>query len=59
MLECSVPEKQMIFWNDLYDPDQIDWKKTHMNNFKCTISTRIRSFYFKVFHRAIGFNDFF
>ena len=33
MLESSVPEKQMIFWNDLYDPDQINWKKTHMNNF--------------------------
>ena len=58
MLESCVSEKQMIFWNDLYDPDQINWKKTHMNNFKCTISTRIRSFYFKLFHRAIGLNDF-
>ena len=27
MLESSVPEKQIIFWNDLYDPDQINWKK--------------------------------
>ena len=58
MLESSVPEKQVIFWNDFDNPDQIDWKKTHLNNFKCTISTRIRSFYFKLFHRAIGLNDF-
>ena len=58
MLESSVPEKQVIFWNDFDNPDHIDWKKTHLNNFKCTISTRIRSFYFKLFHRAIGLNDF-
>ena len=56
MLESCVSEKQMIFWNDLYEPDH--WKKTHMNNFKCSISTRIRSFYFKLFYRAIGLNDF-
>ena len=33
-------------------------EKIHVNNFKSTISTQIRSFYFKLFHRAIGLNDF-
>ena len=58
MLESCLPEKQMIFWKDFHYPDQVNWEKTHINNFKCTISTRIRSFYFKLFHRAIGLNDF-
>ena len=57
MLESCVSEKLIIFWNDLNDPGQINWKKAHKNKFKCTISTRIRSFYFKLFHRAIGLND--
>ena len=60
ILDSCVPEKQITFWNDLQDPtcNQPNWEKTHMNNFKSTISTRIRSFYFKLFHRAIGINDF-
>lgn len=58
MLESCSPERQILFWNDLQEPDEVDWEKTHVNNFKCTISTRIRSFYFKLFHRAIGLNDF-
>ena len=58
ILDSCDPEKQITFWNDLHDPNQPNWEKTHMNNFKCTISTRIRSFYFRLFHRAIGLNDF-
>eukprot|EP00057_Strongylocentrotus_purpuratus_P026288 XP_011680762.1 PREDICTED: uncharacterized protein LOC583642 [Strongylocentrotus purpuratus] len=58
MLESCSPERQILFWNDLQEPDEVDWEKTHVNNFKCTISTRIRSFYFKLFHRAIGLNEF-
>ena len=27
--------------------------------FKCCIETKLRSFYFKIFHKAIPFNDFF
>ena len=33
-------------------------EKIHVNNFKSTIITRIRSFYFKLFHRAIALNYF-
>ena len=60
ILDSSVPEKQITFWNDLQDPtcDKPNWEKTHIKNFKCTISTRIRSFYYKLFHRAIGLNNF-
>ena len=29
-----------------------------MNNYKCTIETQLRSFYFKVFHDIIGLNAF-
>ena len=27
-------------------------------NFKCTVETQLKSFYFKVFHKAIATNDF-
>ena len=58
MREICYPERQIVFWNVLQESDEINWEKTHVNNFLCTISTRIRSFYFKLFHRAIGLNDF-
>ena len=40
------------------EPEELDWDEIHVRNFKCTIDTRLRSFYFKVFHNAIAFNDF-
>ena len=58
ILEPRLSERQMTFWKDLDCPGQVSWEKIHLNNFKCTISMRIRSFYFKLFHRAIGLNDF-
>ena len=58
ILQTCVPEKKMAFWNDTQDPDQLSWDKIHMNNFKCTINTRVRSFYFKLFHKAIALNNF-
>ena len=30
----------------------------HNRNIKCTIETQLRSFYFKVFYKAIAFNSF-
>ena len=30
----------------------------HVRNFRCSIDTRLRSFCFKIFHKAIGFYDF-
>ena len=33
-------------------------KKIHTCNLKCTIESKLRSFYFKVFHTVIAFQDF-
>ena len=58
--ECN-PDKSISFWNDSCPPPgnmDVDWKKVHISNFKCTIDTRLRSFYFKMFHRSIAFNAF-
>ena len=38
--------------------DDEEWKEIHTRNFKCTIESKLRSFYFKVFHKAIAFKDF-
>ena len=58
MLEPHNPEKTLQFWNDFADPNPVNWDKVHMNDFKCSINTRIRSFYFKLFHKAIALNEF-
>ena len=63
MLDASPPEKAITFWenlfNDFLEDEDFEWEDIHNRNFKCTIETQLRSFYFKVFHRAIAFNDFF
>ena len=57
----------MEFWENILDvhvdalgdgSEEIDWEEIHFRNFKCTIETKLRSFYFKVFHKAIAFNEF-
>ena len=53
----------MEFWEKLNvgvadDVEDTDWDEIHIRNFKCLIDTRLRSFYFKIFHKAIAFNDF-
>ena len=54
-----LPDKRTIFWENLSDdPEELDWEKIHLANFKCSIDTRLRTFYFKIFHNAIAFNDF-
>jgi len=56
------PEKIQNFWEDAFenvcDEEDFDWENIHTRNFKCTIETQLRSFYFKLFHRAIAFNSF-
>ena len=51
-----------LFWFDTLDmvgdPEDIDWSQTHENNFSCSIETQLRSFYFKIFHKAICTNRF-
>ena len=56
--ECH-PDKSISFWKDsCSSPTNVDWGKIHMLNFKCTIDSRLRSFYFKIFHRTIALNAF-
>ena len=57
-----IPEKRMEFWEilDVADGEveDSDWDEIHVRNFKCSIYTRLCSFYFTIFHKAIAFNDF-
>jgi len=58
-IDKSIPDKRIDFWNGLAnDTDEPNWAEIHLRNFKCTIDTRFRAFYFKTFHKAIAFNDF-
>lgn len=48
-----------LYWFDILEVEgEIDWANIHDNNFRCTIETQLRSFYFKIFHRAICTNKF-
>ena len=60
LLEKCIPDKRICYWQDIAeeDPEDLDWENIHLRNFKCCIDSRLRSFYFKVFHNAIAFNDF-
>ena len=60
MLSKISPSKAAMKWNENLEDnlEESDWSPHHTNNFKCTIETQLRSFYFKVFHNAIGINDF-
>ena len=41
-------------WMDLLNVlEEVEWDYIHKVNFTCTIETQLRSFYFKLFHRAI------
>ena len=59
LLGSHVPAKRYAYWSDnLPLPVNINWEKVHCTNIFCTLDTKLRSFYFKVFHRAIAVNDF-
>ena len=59
MLDKCIPERSYVYWNsNINVPKDIDWEKIHKENFNCMIDTRLRSFFFKVFHKAIAFNAF-
>ena len=54
-----LPEKRYEFWEKtIIIPAQMNWENVHKINFSCTIETKLRSFYFKLFHKAIALNDF-
>ena len=57
----EIPVNAENFWIealDIDDDDDNDWAGIHSNNFNCTIETQIRTFYLKIFHRAICTNKF-
>ena len=56
----SSCEKRTGKWKDIFfiNDEIVQWDAIHMNNYKCTIETQLRSFYFKVFHDIIGLNAF-
>ena len=60
MSESCAPTKQISFWEDLsLNPIPAEmWDNIHLRNFKSSIDARVRSFYFKLYHRAIALNDF-
>ena len=59
LLGIFSPTKHTDFWEELsLSPNSEEWDKIHLRNFKCSIDSRIRSFYFKLFHKAISLNDF-
>ena len=49
-------ENKWIYSLDVLD--ELEWNDIHNANFNCTIETQLRSFYFKLFHRAICTNQF-
>ena len=58
MMEECIPDNRIAFWNGFSISGSINWDKIHQRNFFSSINTRIRSFYFKLFHKAIALNDF-
>ena len=59
--KTSIPVNHIAFWDNIADTDDhedTDWEEIHRHNFKCSIDTQLCSFYFKVFHKAIAFNNF-
>ena len=55
----SSPDKRYEYWKDkLTVPHDVNWESVHIVNFKCSIDTRLGSFYFKLFHKSIALNDF-
>ena len=58
--DCTTNTKRESKWEELFghQPKEKDWSIIHRDNFRCTIETQLRSFYFKIFHNVIGVNAF-
>ena len=54
-----IPDKRYDYWNaKITVPLDVKWETVHKVNFTSTIDTRLRSFYFKLFHKTIALNGF-
>ena len=59
LIDKCVPDTRYLYWcNKVSVPQDINWENIHVTNFMCTIDTRLRAFYFKVFHKTIALNGF-
>ena len=59
LIGSHVPDKRYQYWGDKMPvPVNLDWEKIHISNYFFTIDTKLRSFYFKIFHKAIALNQF-
>lgn len=59
LLGSHLQAKRYAYWKDnVLVPINVNWEKVHCINFFCNLDTKLRSFYFKVFHKAIAVNDF-
>ncbi|XP_071501744.1 uncharacterized protein [Diadema antillarum] len=58
MLEKVIPVNHFSFWNDLFNLNSPIWEKILMRNLTSTIDTQLRSFFVKLFYRAIALNEF-
>ena len=59
LLGSHAPTKRYDYWKEnILVPVDIEWQKVHLTNLFCTLDTKLRSFYFKIFHKAIALNDF-
>ena len=57
--DSCTPEQRYGYWKDnVTVPLDLNWKLVHNVNFMCSIDTRLCSFYFKTFHKAIALNAF-
>ena len=48
MLDKCLPDKQISFWEAFADftVDSVDWEEIYRRKFKCSITSKLRSFYF-------------
>jgi hypothetical protein len=56
----TFPEKTVSKWCSDIDVEYSvkTWQKINEKQFKCTIETKLRNFYFKLFHRILPCNEF-
>ena len=59
LLDRNTPDKRYTYWeHNINCPNEVEWEEVHTRNFNSCIVTRLRSFYFKLFHNAIALNKF-
>ena len=62
LLKKLPPEMYQHLWENIFvdccDNVDVKWNEIQNRNIKCTIETQLRSFYLKLFYKAIAFDSF-